>query len=316
MTQPSAKIIADSISPDGARLTTMEVVMHRFVLAEFNTHRVFSRSSASSRAIPFHKIKSRVVTNGAYPVIWPKEKAGMQGGELMSSQDESICFDFWEKAKHNAEDLAEVLHERGLHKSLVNRLLEPFMWHTVIVTATEWDNFFWQRCHPDAQPEMKAAADAMQLEYYTNKPEEIPYGQWHTPFINEMDINEWDSRLGDDEPTKSEVLKKISVARCARVSYLNHDGTRESAKDLNLYEKLTQGQHWSPFEHVATPIYRGSDEQRHPTESFSGNFRGWKQFRKQFENENRGNFVPNHPLLTSKIGVDETIKSKYTDREP
>lgn len=99
MTQPSAKIIADSISPDGVRLTTMEVVMHRFVLAEFNTHRVFSRNSASSRAIPYDKIRSRVLNDVAFPVEWASEQRGMQGGIALGGTDELFCAQEWER--HN-----------------------------------------------------------------------------------------------------------------------------------------------------------------------------------------------------------------------
>lgn len=299
MTQPSAKIIADSISPDGVRLTTMEVVMHRFVLAEFNTHRIFSRNSASSRAIPYHKIKQRVVDNIAYPIKWAAEKQGMQGGEEV--ENINICEDMWDFASGEAIEFADHLRDYGVHKSIINRLLEPFMWHTVIVTGTEYDNFFWQRCHPDAQPEMKAAADAMQLVYYTHEPQKVGYNEWHLPFINESDFNSLSHTFRNIRDCL-EILRKVSVARCARVSYLNHDGTRSIEKDLELYEKLTQGQHWSPFEHVATPIPPsfGLSEQ----DFWSGNFRGWKQFRKEFENENRGNFIPNHPLLIDSPTMD------------
>lgn len=310
MTQPSAKIIADSLSPDGVRLTTMEVIMHRFVLAEFNTHRAFSRNSASSRAIPYSKIRQRVVDNIAYPVKWSIEQAGMQGGNQFLLEDIEVIKRYWDLASNKAITIADWACQNKLHKSLVNRLLEPFMWHTVIVTATEWDNFFWQRCHPDAQPEMKAAADAMQFAYYTHIPEQIDYSEWHLPFITEEDFNEATDKFTNYHAVKLAV-QQISVARCARVSYLNHDGTRSIEKDLELYEKLTQGQHWSPFEHVATPLIKPYLD----SSDWSGNFRGWKQFRKEFQNENRGNFIPNHSLLTSKIGSDETIKSQYTDRE-
>lgn len=303
MTQPSAKIIADSISPDGVRLTTMEVAMHRFVLAEFNTHRVFSRNSASSRAIPYDKIRSKVLNDVAFPVEWASEQRGMQGGIALGSTDKLICAQEWEGASRDALTSANACKDAGLHKSLINRLLEPFMWHTVIVTATEWDNFFWQRCHSDAQPEMKAAADAMQLAYYTHRPTELNYSQWHLPFVDlynqkSEDYKMIDDYLGGQDDSHLGFAKSISVARCARVSYLNHDGTRLIEKDLELYERLTQGQHWSPFEHVATPIPPsfGLSEQ----DSWSGNFRGWRQFRKDFQNEHRGNFIPNHPLLINR----------------
>ena len=125
----SARIIADSISPYGDRLTTMEVTFHRFVLAEFNTHRVFSRNSASSRAIPLQKQIKRIREGIAYPVLWASEQKGMQGGdEVDDTMTARMC---WESAANDAIASALRLQDLGVHKSLVNRLLEPFMWHTV-----------------------------------------------------------------------------------------------------------------------------------------------------------------------------------------
>ena len=288
MTKPTAKIIADSVSEAGVRLTTMEVTMHRFVLAEFNTHRMFSRNSASSRAIPYHKIRNRVVDDPAFPVKWASEQKGMQGGDELTEEFLNLSKSTWLVARDKAIDGADLLNEFGLHKSLVNRLIEPFTWHTVIVTATEWDNFFHQRCHPDAQPEMKAAADAMQLAYYSVDPRQYrPYchGTWHVPYTDEQTVNDIKARFDmDNHLTHLEYLKKISVARCARVSYLTQDGVRDIQADLELFDRLKGSGHWSPFEHVATPIQ---------ATQWSGNFRGWRQFRKEFQGENRQNFVPN-----------------------
>ena len=64
-----AEIIADSLSPQGHRLTTFICVFPRIVLAEFNTHRMLSRNSASSRAIPFNKMLEMVKTNPFIPFI-------------------------------------------------------------------------------------------------------------------------------------------------------------------------------------------------------------------------------------------------------
>lgn len=303
---PSAKIICDSISEQGHRLVTMEVKMHRFILAEMNTHRVFSRNSASSRAIPYHKIRNRVVDDPALPVHWGAEQKGMQSGEALTESDLVVAKMDWDTAMHYAVDIADALHNRGLHKSLVNRLLEPFMWHTAIITATEWANFFNQRCHPDAQPEMKAVADAMQICYFSSTPKELAHGQWHLPYIGQQDWNDLET-LATIKPEggvgklselqKVTLLKKVSVARCARVSYLTHDGIRSIDKDIELCDiKLYGSGHWSPFEHVATPIKLMT----HPdfTTIDIGNFVGWKQYRKEFRDENRTKFLPNLPELT------------------
>lgn len=297
MTQPSARVIADSITSQGHRLVTMEVVMHRFILAEMNTHRDFSRNSASSRAIPFKKIKERVQNDSAVPVHFGLEKRGMQSGDLI--KDLTQVHYLWDLARTGSLEIAQGLADLGLHKSLVNRLLEPFMWHTAIISATEWDNFFWQRCHPDAQPEMKAVADEMQRAYFRSEPVERTHGQWHLPYIDaedELAIRDYQKR-NDKVKTLGpsayhewvEIAKRVSTARCARVSYLTHDGKRDIKLDMDLYDKLFSHMHWSPFEHVATPI--------HQQTPLMSNFVGWKQFRKEFRDERRTRFVPNLPDL-------------------
>lgn len=296
----SAKIIADSISPNGVRLTTMECTFHRFILAEMNTHRMFSRNSASSRAIPTAKMRKSVFNEPAIPVHWGRNQSGMQADEELTDESLRIVQRMWTEHRNRSLAVHCLLEDNHLHKQIANRILEPFMWHTAIITATEWDNFFHQRCHPDAQPEMKAIADQMQIAYYTNTPKLVEYGQWHLPYITEDD-------LAADPHDKfgihnfPEDALKVSVARCARVSYLTQDGKRDIEKDLELYERLTQGGHWSPFEHVASPITKEELDEQYgrddvdPGKFYSGNFRGWTQYRKLFENENRQNFVPNHP---------------------
>lgn len=272
----SAKVVADSISPAGKRLTTMEVVMPRMVLAEFNTHRAFSRNSASSRAIPVEKMIQRVMEDPFVPLYWGKNQKGMQADEELDSRVQNDARMCWLQARDKAIEQANLLLFLGVHKQITNRLLEPFLWHTVIVTATEWSNFFSQRCHPDAMPEMRLTAEAMMAAYMQSQPKAVAHGQWHLPYVTH-------GQIGVPEPS-AEVLynledaKKVSVARCARVSYLQHDGVRDWKKDIELYERLVNGMHWSPFEHVATPMLT------HPKQS---NFRGWHQLRKEFPNECR-----------------------------
>ncbi len=139
------------------------------------------------------------------------------------------------------------------------------MWHTVIVTATEWDNFFALRCSANAQPEIHAVADLMRAEYESGEPQTIGIGAWHLPLLQ------------DDERTLPlEEQKKISAARCARVSYLTHDGKRNIQADIDLFTRLKSDRHLSPFEHVATPSLDSG---------FHANFRGWVQMRKEIEAE-------------------------------
>ena len=297
MSSPYAKVIADSVSPEGHRLTTMEVTFHRFVLAEFNTHRVFSRNSASSRAIPFRKQVERIESAPAIPLAWPREQKGMQGGDEIEHTQALMAEDAWLDAKHVAVSEAKYIADLGVHKSVVNRLLEPFMWHTVVVTATEWEGFFAQRCSPLAQPEIRVAAEMMRDAYEASVPTAIEPGDWHLPYIDDEDVT---AVLQDSSRSlrPMAVLARISAARCARVSYLTHDGKRDLAADLALYDRLVGADPWhaSPLEHPATPW---SVNVRHEVASFVdvtgtwqmtrpalpryGNFVGWRQLRFEIE---------------------------------
>jgi thymidylate synthase ThyX len=272
----SARILLDSLSPAGVRLTTMEARYPRFVHSELMTHRVFSRNAASSRAIPIKRMIAAVREDPAMPVYWGKNQTGMSARTEISGEARARAEREWLRALENALESAERLSdsEIDLHKQLVNRILEPFAWITVIITATQWANFFTQRCHPDAQPEIKQIADMMLAAYRASVPQVVPLGGWHVPLI-----------LDDERSLDDELLCKLSVARCARVSYLTHEGTRDLAKDLELYERLMSGGangHWSPTEHVAAPL-------ADPAAS-SGNLRGWEQYRKRFPDEHATTF--------------------------
>ncbi|MGA9774594.1 MAG: FAD-dependent thymidylate synthase [Candidatus Dormiibacterota bacterium] len=258
--QPRARVVADSVAPDGARLTTIEVTLHRFVLAELNTHRAFSRNSASSRAIPVRRLINAVRTAPAVPLEFGSARSGMQAGPVL--EDDSAALATWMAARDAAADAAERLLDLGVHKQVANRLLEPFLWQTVIVSATDWDGFWEQRCSPLAQPEIRAAATAMREARRASVPLEVDGGGWHLPYLlrEEMDID-------------PKVAVRISAARCARVSYLTHDGIRDPALDLELYDKLVGASppHSSPLEHVATPAL--------PDRPAAGNLKGWVQLR-------------------------------------
>ena len=241
----------------------MEVVFPRFVLAEFNTHRVFSRNSASSRAIPTAKLIERVIEDPVVPVEWGRNKRGMSASEVLDEAEECEALRLWLSARDAAVERAHGLAELKVHKQVLNRILEPFLWHTVIVTATEWGNFFALRCAPNAQPEIRRAATLMHEALDASTPRRVERGEWHLPLIQ------------DDERTLGiERLQAISVARCARVSYLTHDGRRDPERDLELYARLSVDRHLSPFEHVATP----ADD-----DAFHANFRGWIQMRRAIE---------------------------------
>ena len=285
----ACRIVADSVSEVGVRLTTMEVTFPRFVLAEFNTHRAFSRNSASSRAIPVEKQLRMIEESPFVPSYWGINQPGMQASTQLEGKARQTAEYEWLGARDETLVRVRKLLALGVHKQTTNRLLEPFMWHTVVVTATEWSNFFALRANEMAQPEIHTIADMMVEAYDTNMPRLVRKGEWHLPFIQPEEYD------GNFEHTEDE--RKISSARCGRVSYLTHDGKRDLSADIGLYDRLVEGGHMSPLEHVATPAhrteatpheYRASgwdDGNPRSVSEWHGNFRGWKQLRKFVPNE-------------------------------
>jgi thymidylate synthase ThyX len=275
MGQIKAKIILDSLSPSGKRLTTMELTYPRFIHAEFMTHRAFSRNAASSRAIPIKDMIEMVKENPAMPVFWGKNKRGMS--PVKEIEDVEAAKKIWLEARDKAVAYAEWLNDLNVHKQIVNRVLEPWKLITVICTATEWSNFFALRDHQDAQQEIAELAKKMRIAMDTSIPQSRII---HTPYLTKEDITEIWYNTNEEIKAFKNTCSMISVARCARVSYLTHDGKRDHEKDLTLYDRLLTGSghgHWSPFEHVAFSL----DD---PNER-SGNFIGWKQYRKTFSQE-------------------------------
>lgn len=282
-----AKVIADSVSPSGNRLTTIEAKFHRFVLAEMNTHRVFSRNSASSRAIPVQKILNRLFDEPAFPLSYPAEQAGMQGGQELLGDDLNDALNLInELYAYTVNTIQDYVNRhfdasQRLHKSVLNRYLEPFMYHTAIISSTEWENFFHQRCSPLAQPEIREAAEAMREALHSSTPIQFEYNDnwWHTPYVTPEEQLE----IIDTDPNSGRTIRAISVARCARVSYLTHDGKRDWDKDLDLYDKLRSADppHLSPFEHVATPFRNDIPSlwKENILGWRAGNFDGWAQLR-------------------------------------
>lgn len=255
----AAKVLADSISSAGHRLTTLEVTFPRIVLAEFNTHRMFSRNSASSRAIPIEKMIRMVNEHPYIPTHWGKNQKGMQANEELSGAEQERARDRWLIARDHAVMNALALLEIGVHKQITNRGLETYMWHTVIVSGTEWSNWDHLRRHGDAHPEIKLAADLMFEARAASVPKELTSADWHLPLIFDEDYEQTIFVA----PAQIEKLKKISVARSARVSYLTHDGKRDLAIDVDMAETKL-GMHMSPWEHVARPMSE-SERQRYLT---------------------------------------------------
>lgn len=268
-----ARIEADSLCMEtGRRLTTIVATYPRIVHSEFMTHRDRARNAASSRAIPLSKMISAVQTNPFIPIKWGAEQKGMQTGDEIPETSHEEAKAAWLKSRDEAVEQALKLSALGVHKSICNRLLEPFAWITVVTTATEWKNFFRLRCHSDAEVHLRKIAEWMMYRLETTAPKIVSAGYLHLPFVQDIERSQFAS---------VEDAKKVSAARCARVSYLTHEGKYDPDADIALFERLTQGSgfgHWSPMEHVA--------EASNDADLRSGPFIGWKQFRKEFPNEN------------------------------
>ena len=271
--EPEVKILADSIA-NGHRLTTFQLKYQRFILPEVNTHRVFSRNSRSSRATPIKKNIELVETKPWGPIEWGLNQKGMVAEKLLTDEQKLKHVQYiWASVANAVAKAAMDLDQNGIHKQIANRLLESFLPIETVLSSTEWDNFFHLRLAPDAQPEMRALAYKMKLAMDKSTPVELKRGECHLPYISQDDrtnLAQEGDLFGD--------LQKISAARCARVSYNTFDGTPNYTKDLELFDKLIQGGHFSPLEHVASPA---TDKDYMPS-----NFVGWNQFRKCIPNEN------------------------------
>ena len=267
--QITSEIIADSIQRNGARLTTFILKFPRIVLAEFNTHRVLSRNSASSRAIPFAKMLERVKSDPFVPIAFQKDHSGMQGAEYFEEVKLVDSIEAWLDARDAAVESAENLAEIGVTKQIVNRVLEPFLYHTVITTSAEWENFFALRAHEAAEIHISDLAEKMLDNYNLSEPTLLSDNDWHIPFGLDM----------PDVPQEDKI--KIAVARCARVSYDSFEGSNDVNKDYKLTDRLASMGHWSPFEHVAKPNNTSLT-------NMGGNFgEDWVQLRKTYAGENK-----------------------------
>jgi thymidylate synthase ThyX len=268
------EVLADSISDTQQyhRLTTMELTYPRIIHSEVLTHRRFSRNSASSRAIPVDKMLRMVEDEPFIPIHWGAAQSGMQASHEVDMDIRARAGARWLIARDNAVIAARKLHNMGLHKQVINRIVEPFMWITVIVSGTEsaWANFFALRIHQMAEPHIKQIACMAKAAYLKSEPKVLQYQDWHLPLFG----------MPGDEEVKREDRPKVSAARCARVSYLTHDGRRDVEEDLKLFHRLKDEKpmHASALEHPAmvAPTIQGENGNYQP---------GWVQFRKMFRNE-------------------------------
>lgn len=281
-----AKIVKDSISEAGRRITTFELKYPRIIHAELKTHRILSTNSASSRAIPVKRMIQGVIEETFIPWHWGANQPGMQARQEIGETAKDLARSIWVASANEAIHTARRLADLGLHKQIVNRVLEPYQYITTLVTGTEFNHFLALRNDDEAEDHFHDLAFMVKGELGRSTPTLLPVGGWHLPYIDEDDRDfVWMHKGGvDGDLTEMQaLLVKLCVARCARVSYLTHDKKRPSLEeDLALYERLTS--HWpihaSPLEHAAYALSDANEQ--------SGNFKGWFQHRKQLQKE----FVP------------------------
>lgn len=262
-----AKVVAATVSGRGAKITTLELTMPKWLLAEFNTHRVISKSSASSRAIPTKRMMLNAL-NGFKPKPFTKAQPGMMANEPVTGIKASMAAMVWTIATYAAVAAVWILTKLSVSKQHANRLIEPFLYVKTVATSTEWGNFLGLRDHPAAQPEMQELAkkirECLDTAVYAKTP-------WHLPYVTEEEAVATVLAGGSVKE-----LVYYSAARCARVSYERHGGGNPDLKsDLKTAERLIIDKHQSPFEHQA----KASPYPK----SKSKNFTGWIQARELIE---------------------------------
>lgn len=297
-----AKVIAHSISAvTGDRMVSLEIEYPRFILAELNTHRMLSKNSASSRAIPVAKMLELVQTNPAEPVFWGKNQPGMQAKEELHGNALALAKILWDEAKQNAINSSSALNKVGLHKQIANRPLEFAQVMKTVISGTEWANLYHLRKHSDAQPEFNALATAMYDAVYKSSPVMLYPGEWHLPYIECVrDFNGTMRYYVESQEVSLDEAKVISASCCAQVSYRKEDYSLEKAE--KIFDQLINSQpcHSSPVEHQATPMDKRTWLEKLTLQKFtqdgithvdrngnrwSGNLRGWIQHRKLIRGE-------------------------------
>jgi thymidylate synthase ThyX len=303
----SASVVCDSTGEHSPRLTTFLTRYPKFVHAEHCRHRTHSFCVSSSRAIPLSKTLEEVWNPElrAYPVKWGAEQKGMSPGdevELINIERARVC---WELSATRAIECAEHMAQLGVHKSICNRILDPFLHVNVLVTSCEPGllNFFGLRLDKAADPTIRALAEAMWTAWNESTPKKLEPGEWHLPFIDGQTLQEITEFETNQRAVNRDILDRsvnglaarVSVARCARLSYTSFETGKRSTieEDLALYDRLITARpiHASPAEHQATPdkwdFFRYDDlapeEWEHP--ELHGNLPGWCQYRKTLSGE-------------------------------
>lgn len=304
MTSISAKIVLDSVSAEsGVRLTTFEVNVHRFLVSQINTHRMFSRNSSSTRAINIKSAIDRLLQDGpSKPVFYGKEKPGMKADESLSESKIKLVDMAIKVGMHTCISFVKCLNLLGLHKQITGRYLEPFLMTKMIITATEFENFFQLRTHKAAQPEIKRLAELMKAEYDKSNPTILLEGEWHAPYVGHIT-----KKLVSESGRSEEDLLKISASCIAQVSFRDMNDSLEKAIRLTNVLLSSKPPHASPFESIAKVVEIPKNHQSSsnmvikPTyplthvdangDYWSGNLKGWGQYRKILTKETHVDLV-------------------------
>jgi hypothetical protein len=280
------EVICDSISVhDRIRIITVRLRYWRSIHSELMTHRVFSRNARSSRAVPV----TTLLKEEPYVPHFLKNQPGMQALEELEPEALEAAQLIWQDMIKQTRLGVEALHKLGVHKQWANRPLEWFGYIDVLVTSTDWSNWFALRDHTDAAPEIHELARLMGVAFNASSPRELGWGEWHLPYVlPEEGPTNW-----HDENAVAK-LQVLSAARSARISYKPFDGNADYGKEWDRYTKLVLSApvHASPTEHQATPdtkldlaLGKGQRIQVWQEAAQQGNFVGWKQHRKEIPHE-------------------------------
>jgi len=249
-------IQASQCSVTGQRIDTLIAEYPRCIHAQLLTHRVFSKNSSSTRAIPLHKAIQQIRDNPA-EYIWTAKQAGMQG-EVITDEDQLLHINgrnliALEDAIYHAESLVNKL---GVHKQNAGRYLEPFQNIKIVLTSTEWENWDWLRDDAAAQGEIAELARKISEARKNAEPMVLNEGEWHVPFVERFRDVDGDLRYLTEETDyiNAEEAKLISMSVCAQTSYRNSDYSLEKAIDMKSKLLDSKKVHASPSEHIATPI--------------------------------------------------------------
>lgn len=267
-----SQILADSLNNQtGDRITTFLIELWKPVLGELARHRVLSINAESSRARPISKVKQQVSEDPFIPFFTATQK-GMQGAEITDYNTYSCAVKGWLKARDRALENVAALEGLNIHKQQVNRILEPWMKVSVMVTGTDWDNFFKLRCHESTQPELRSVAVEMRCLLEDSTPVSLNPGEWHLPYFQTSGDYEfrWQGLYSVQE------LLYFIVSKSARISYGNHLKDLACEKAKELHDELKNNNHWSCFEHAAMVMSpRDNNKFR--------NFRGFMHYRQMLE---------------------------------